>query len=298
MSIKRIRGAAIALAFIVPFLPGLHSRAHAEPQSPRITSIRVDASSNELVICGTGFKLSAKVTVGKAIYLPVSATSSELHVKLGAPLAPGTYAVYVSQFNGDAHFGVAIGTGGTAGPAGPQGPKGDRGPAGPQGPTGPQGPKGDTGAAGPAGPAGSGGLSVFSGTQFLGTVVNVTPNDTTLHPVLVARQENGTWLQFGIDDHGVVPLSLPTLYADSFCLSTPYAIDMSPVPMFRTLQVYPCDSNGYFPAGPMAQNTLGYMKGQGPLSATCESSAGWDSMPSAPQQKIDLSRFPAPYTIQ
>src|SRR6478609_2497736 len=143
MSIKRIRGAAIALAFIIPFLPGLHSRAQAESPAPSITSIRLDTSSNQLVICGAGFKLSARVVVGKTAYYPVSVTSTELHVKLAAPLAPGTYAVHVVQYNGDASFGVAIGTGGSGtGPAGPQGLKGDRGPAGPMGPAGPQGPKG------------------------------------------------------------------------------------------------------------------------------------------------------------
>ena len=75
-------------------------------QSPSITSIRLDASTNELVICGSGFKMSARVVVGKTTYYPVSATSTELHVKLAAPLPAGTYAVHVTQYTGETYLGI------------------------------------------------------------------------------------------------------------------------------------------------------------------------------------------------
>jgi hypothetical protein len=308
MSVKRIRGAAIALALFIPFLPGLHSRAHAEGHAegrPSITSIRLDPSSNQLVICGNGFKLSARVEVNKTTYLPVSATSTELHVKLAAPLAPGTYAVLVSQFTGEARLGVAIGNGGgTAGPAGPQGPKGDTGPQGPVGPAGPRGLKGDPGAAGAAGPAGTGALSVFSGSERLGTVVYVPPADgmESSHPVLVARQENATWLQFGFDDQGIVPLSYPVFYDDSACSSQAYAVvGQGPGQSFRLLQMNQrTDSVAYYGAGPATARPFAYTRNFGDSDPThCTDGSMWGNVPAAPLATIDVTRFrTVPFTIQ
>jgi hypothetical protein len=304
MTMTRFRVAAIALALVVPFFPTLHRTAQAggqTTQAPSISSIRFEASSNELVICGSGFsRYSAKVTVGKTTYLPVSATSTELRVKLPGPLPTGTYAVYVSQYSGQAYFGVAFGSGGAIGPAGPQGPKGDPGPAGPSGPQGPQGPKGETGPAGPAGP--NGGLSVFAGTERLGSVVNVMPNDGIAHPVVVARNEGGTWVQFGIDDQGIVPGAYPALYEDASCSSQPFVfVETYPAPLFRTLQLNARnDSTGYYAAGPVTVRVFGSVSTLGDTrDCTSAEQAGWNAPTAAGALRtIDLTRFPTPYTIE
>src|SRR4051812_9148748 len=243
MPVTRVRGAAIALAVIVPFLPVLQRTALAGGQiasgTLSITSAQVDAASHELVICGAGFRSSVKVTVGKTTYSPVSVTASEVRVHLPSTMPAGTYVLVISQPYAQVTFGVTVGTAGPAGPQGPRGETGSAGSPGPQGPQGLRGPQGLQGETGPAGAAGAnGGLSVFSGTTHLGAVVNVTQNEGTPHPVLVARNDKGTWLQFGIDDEGIVPLSFPAFYDDLTCGGQAYVfVETFPGPLFRTLQL-------------------------------------------------------------
>src|SRR3954469_21297608 len=101
MPVTRVRGAAIALAVIVPFLPVLHRTALAGGQiasgSLSITSARVDAASQELVICGAGLQAAVRGTVGKNPFPPVSVTPSEVHVHLPSTTPAGTYVLVVSQ---------------------------------------------------------------------------------------------------------------------------------------------------------------------------------------------------------
>src|SRR4051812_24927630 len=170
MPVTRVRGAAIALAVIVPFLPVLQRTALAGGQiasgTLSITSAQVDAASHDLVICGAGFRSSVKVTVGKTTYSPVSVSSSEVRVHLPSTMPAGTYVLVISQPYAQVTFGVTLGEVGPAGPQGLRGETGSAGLPGPQGLQGPQGPRGWQGLqgeTGPAGPAGaSGALSVFS----------------------------------------------------------------------------------------------------------------------------------------
>jgi hypothetical protein len=308
MPVTRVRGAAIALAVIVPFLPVLHRTALAGGQiasgSLSITSARVDAASHELVICGAGFRSSVKVTMGKTTYSPVSVTSSEVRVHLPSTTADGTYVLVISQPYAQVTFGVTVGAVGPAGPQGPRGEAGSAGLPGPQGPQGLRGPQGLQGETGPAGPAGAnGGLSVFSGTTHLGAIVNVAQNDGGAHPVLVARNENGTWLQFGVDDEGIVPLAFPALYleGDESCL-TPYVyVETYPAPLFRSLQLNERNgSTGYYAAGPVTVQSFSRMSLLGPGNpCVTTAGSGWDApVPAGRQETIDLTRFPTPYTIE
>jgi hypothetical protein len=134
--------------------------------------------------------------------------------------------------------------------------------------------------------------------------VNVAPNDGTPHPVLVARKENGTWVQFGVDDRGIVPLAFPALYEEAGCASPAYVVvETFPAPLFRTLQLNQRnDPTGYYAEGPVTVRSFKSMSPLGhPERESCASTAdfGWDApIPAGLLQTIDLTRFPTPYTIE
>ncbi len=204
--------------------------------------------------------------------------------------------------------GVA-GVAGAMGPAGPQGPAGIAGPAGSVGATGPAGPMGLAGAMGPAGPqgaqgpAGPAGSSVgtevvaANGTTF-GTIVSFQPGSATL----VAVQSQGVWLVAAVNPDGISPSSYLALYADSACATAPYLpLDTNPAPFFRLLQtVAPGNAIGYFAGNPMETRAFVAVSPLGrPDQCQTATGTGWDtSMLVGPLQTIDLTPFPAPFTVR
>lgn len=98
----------------------------------------------------------------------VSASDTEVVVRVPAGLPDGTYLFTVARGNAEVergafHVPLYAPTQGPQGEPGPAGPEGPAGPAGPQGETGPAGPEGPTGPAGPAGPAGPQGVPGAAG---------------------------------------------------------------------------------------------------------------------------------------
>jgi hypothetical protein len=289
-----------------------------------ISSVHPDVASGVLVVDGTGFRPGAYVGLETYDLKVLSLTSHQIKTNLPASIKPGSYRLNIRQWhNDDARFIVTIGGGGGAagpqgapgpmGPVGPMGPKGTNGtngPAGPQGfqgtqgPQGLQGPKGDQGPAGPAGANSPAGLQVIAHNgATLGSVVGVGGFNG---PAVVARQDNGTWIAIAIDTAGVVPSSFPVFYTQSDCTGDAYALfESSPVPLIRSLQLMlPNDTTAYYPGDPATTMSFPTMLAPDPANPAqrkCVSApaSGWGGdQYVGPLKTVDLTAFPAPFTIQ
>ena len=296
------RTAALTALFVVL---SLHN-ASAQLQPLSISAARPDTALKLLVIDGNGFKPGLAVYLDDMQIHVVSVTASEVRAALPA-LQPGSYRLVVSQWRNDqARFIVTIGGSGATGPAGMTGPMGPSGPAGavgPAGPAGPQGPKGDPGPAA----VGIPGLKLIAFNKVtVGTVVAASKSNGS-DPAIVARQDNdGTWLAIPVDTSGVVSMSYPIFYSGPSCTGSAYAyVEANPAPLFRMVQrLLPTDSTGFYAGDPVQWMAFPSMLTQDPNvpgASTCVTTAsmGWDGQQwTGPLQTIDLSQFPAPYSIQ
>ena len=179
LDLRRMSAAALGIGILI--LSGNDALAAPSP-APQlvVTSARLDAVNNRLVITGVNFSWPPTAAAGHSTpplvtldQLPLtvlSTSSTEVVAAVSGTFPEGTYLITVSRGPSpteSAAFAVAIyneqPAQTTAGPVGPQGPVGPAGSVGPQGPVGPAGPAGNDGAqgsvgpAGPAGPVGPGG---------------------------------------------------------------------------------------------------------------------------------------------
>jgi type VI protein secretion system component Hcp len=153
----RVRvGASCVLAVVL--LAVCASRVDA--QQILITSVQIDASTNQLVIAGGTFNDGMHVYLfAGPIELPVITVNS-VEIRTLPPPDSTPAGLYLLQvFNPTTgEFGYVHYTIGATGPKGDTGAQGPAGPQGSQGPMGPQGPQGDAGPAGPQGPQGPPGV--------------------------------------------------------------------------------------------------------------------------------------------
>jgi len=280
----------------------------AQAQSASIASAHADVAAGVLTLDGDGFGPGMTVVLDGTELRAHLVNSHELTVSLPS-LAPGSYRVYLQRRHTDvARFVIAIGAQGPAGPAGPAGAKGDPGLPGPAGPMGPMGPTGPQGSAGPAGsttsaPGGLPGLSVVaSNGQTLGTVVAVT-KFSAFDPAVVARQDNGVWVAMLVDSETVQASAFPLMFKTLTCTGPAYAMaEGLPMPLFRMLQRFdPSSPNGFYPADPVQLQTFVAYSPSGDPAHDCQSTAGtgWDQpIAAGPMMTIDLTAFPAPYSVQ
>lgn len=130
----------------------LSSAAFANYPNPAITSAALLPDGKTIVINGSGFGFTPRVTLGGVVLTNVIVNGMGTRIIGIAPsLPPGTYQLTVQcGFSKSNAFEMTIGA---QGPVGPQGPVGAQGPRGDKGE---QGAAGLTGQAGPAGPSGEG----------------------------------------------------------------------------------------------------------------------------------------------
>ena len=294
--------AAALTALVVVLTP--HD-THAQPRpSLSIAAAHPDTASKLLVIDGSGFKPGLSVSIDNGPIHVVSVTPSQIRATL-PPLPPGSYRLVVSQWwDDDARFIVTIaGAGtGTAGPAGATGPMGPAGPSGAAGPVGPQGPKGDPGPAA----VGIPGLKVLaSNGKTVGTIVGVSKSNGS-DPAIVATQDNGTWLALPFDTNGLIAMAFPIFYTGPNCSGSAYAyVEANPTPLFRMLQrLLPTDTTGFYGGDPVQMMAFPSMLTQDPNvpgSSLCATTAsmGWTGpLWTGPLHTVDLSDFPAPFSVQ
>ncbi len=305
LRLQVLNRAAAFTALCVVLLPH-HASAQQRP-SASIAAAHPDTASKLLVIDGSGFRPGLSVSLDNAPVHVVSVTTSQIRATLPA-LQPGSYRLVVSQWwDDDARFIVTIGGAGsgTAGPpgtTGPVGPAGSAGAAGPVGPAGPQGPKGDPGPAAVSIP----GLRVIaSNGNTVGTVVGVSKSNGS-DPAIVAMQDNGTWLAMPFDTNGLVAISFPIFYTGPNCSGSAYAyVEANPTPLFRMVQrLLPTDTTGFYGGDPVQMMSFPSILTQDPNvlgGAMCATTAsmGWSGPQwTGPLHTVDLSAFPAPFTIQ
>ena len=120
--------------------------------------------------------------------------------------------------------------------------------------------------------------------------------------MIVGRQDNVVWLAVLVDSEGIQSLSFPVLFKSASCDGQPYAIaENSPVPLFRLLQRTGSTSgSGFYPGNPVVTDTFqGYSATGNPADCQPTLNSGWDvPLPAGPLQTIDLTPFPAPFTIR
>ena len=326
----------VATVLSVMGVVGLLSRP-AAADSLSVESAHPNTAAGQLVIDGSGFRPGLYVSVNDVELKVLSVNAHEIRVALPS-LAAGNYRLVVRQWGDDvARFIVTIASGsgsasqpgsqgvqgpvgpagatGPAGPVGPAGPAGRTGPTGPaglqglqgiQGPSGPDGSQGIQGLKGDQGPAGPAGLTVVAHNgQTLGTLVAVTKAYGS-DPAIVARQDNGFWLAIPVDSSGVVAMSYPIFYTGVGCTGDAFAYaEASPTPLFRLLQrMLPDETTGYYAGDPVQMTAFPSMLGPTPGDSTTKTCAttmsqGWSGAQlTGPLQAVDLSVFPAPFTIQ
>jgi hypothetical protein len=163
------------------------------------------------------------------------------------------------------------------------------GPAGPAGPQGPQGLQGLPGA--------TGGLSVVAANgAALGQVISFASGA----PTFVAMQDQGVWLAAPINPDGLVPMSFYALYLDATCTGPAYVpLDTNPAPLLRLLQSTAGETTAYFAGNPTAVASFQGLSPLGqPQNCSPTAGTGWDNpMLAGPLRSIDMTRFPAPYSI-
>ena len=281
-------------------------------------SARHDAAARQVVLIGSGFRSDMRIGLNGVALPMVSVTSGEMRAQL-PNLDPGTYRLVLDRRRASSQrFILTVNPTGGTGVPGPAGPMGPMGPAGPQGlagltgARGPAGPAGTAGAVGPLGPAGAPGLAgpmgpagtavgtevVAANGNTFGTVLTFQPGSATV----VAVQGQGVWLAAAVNPDGISPSSYLALYDDEACATPPFLpLDTNPAPFYRLLQtVAPGDTTGYYAGNPMAMRAF---KAVSPLGQPemCQPSTGtgWDTpMLAGPLTTIDLTPFPAPFTIK
>lgn len=297
---------AAALTALAVVLTTHDTYAQSRP-ALSIAAAHPDTVSKLLVIDGSGFRPGLSVSIDNLPAHVVSVTASQIRAALPI-LQPGSYRLVVSQWwDDDARFivtieGAGTGTAGPAGAAGPMGPAGPSGAAGAAGPAGPQGPKGDTGPAA----VGIPGLKVVAANgKTVGTIVGVSKSNGS-DPAIVATQDNGTWLALPFDTNGLIAMAFPIFYTGPNCSGSAYAyVEANPTPLFRMLQrLLPTDVTGFYGGDPVQMMSFPSLLTQDPNapgSSLCATtvSMGWTGpLWTGPLQTVDLSNFPAPFSIQ
>jgi len=295
-ALRRSIGVAIALCSML----ALSARVRA--QELAITSVHPDTSRGVLVIDGAGFRNGLYVGIEDYDLKVLSLSARQVTTTLPA-LRSGNYRLVIRHWRESARFIVTIGA---VGPAGLQGPAGTSGATGPRGPQGPQGIPGPQGSAGPMTTMGIAGLSVIAANNaVVGTVVGVTKLFGS-DPLTVARQENGIWLALSLGGDGVVGGSFPIFYTGPECSGTAYAMfEAVPAPLIRAVQrLIPTETTGFYPGNPPETRSFPTMQIDDPMNPgtrACVSASanGWGGdLYVGPLQTIDLSQFPAPFTVQ
>jgi hypothetical protein len=295
------RTAALTAAFVIVLPPPTVSAQSR--QSLSIVAARPDVASKTIVIDGVGFRSGLSVSIDNVQVRVISVTASQIRAELPA-LPPGSYRLAVGQGDRDdeARFIVTIGAAGATGPTGLAGLVGPAGAVGPAGPTGPQGPQG---APGPAA-TGIPGLKVIASNGVaVGTVVAASKVNGS-DPAIVARQDNNTWLAVPLDTSGVVSMAFPIFYTDPNCSGAAYAyVEANPTPLFRMLQrMLPADTTGFYAGDPVQMRSFLSMLTPDPnvpnttVCATTASVGLMGPLWTGPLQSVDLTAFPAPFTVQ
>jgi hypothetical protein len=156
------------------------------------------------------------------------------------------------------------------------------------------------------GPQGSGLNVVAANGEILGMVVSVTRFSSGPEPVIVARKDRDVWLAIGLDANGVAVASYPIFYDTPDCTGAAYAyVEASPVPLFRALQrMLATDSTAFYPGNPLQLRPFQAMQIEDPRSPgtkTCVLTKDYSyDAPQfvGPMQTIDLTAFPAPFSVQ